>query len=147
MSSLYHIPFTMVLLSKWHTSPVFTLDAPGMTWASSLQKGPRPCQSRNGYHWNFRDLLSNSLFLPGSVFSWGLKQSLWAELDDDGPQYKEGEKDAQRGIWQCGTILHHNYWIFQWALAELSNILKDRQCALFFFFFFVNCQEWAMSLD
>ena len=101
-------PFHMVLLTSWHTCLAFTLDAPGMTWTSSLKKGPRPCQSRNGCHWDFRDLLSNSLLLHRSVFSWGVKLPLWAE-----ELYNEGGKDAERGIWQCGAILHHNYWIFQ----------------------------------
>lgn len=131
MGSLFHISFTVVWLSNCHTCSAFTLDAPAMTWASSLQKGPRPCQRRNDYESDFRDFLSNSLFFPANECSGGVKQPPWAgELKDNGPQYNDGGKDAERAIWQCDTTVHHSYWTFQWAFAESRNILQDRDCAV-----------------
>lgn len=93
----------------WHTCPVFALYAPGMIWASRLQKSPKLGQRRNIYQQDFRHLLSNSLFLLPSTSSWGVEQPVWAEeLGHRGSQYNEGGKEAE-GFWQCGTIVYHNY--------------------------------------
>lgn len=92
---------------------------------------PGPSQGRNGYEPDFRDCSQpNSLFLSRSVGSWGVKQppeqESWMIMVSN---IRKGKR-MLRKIWQCGTTLHHNYWIFS-RFAELSNILNDRICVVF----------------
>lgn len=83
--SLYHIFFTAVLFANWPICPSFILDH--LTWPElQVCRGTRPCLRRNCYEQDFRDLLSNSMWLLRSVCCWVEQLPLAGELGDNGLQ-------------------------------------------------------------
>lgn len=144
MDSLYHIPFTVLL---WSDTSALYLHWMPLAWSEhhDCRRAVGPVRGEMVSSETLGTCSQAPYFFP-EVYALGEESNLseqenWMIMV---PSRMKGEK-MLREIWQCGIIMHHNYRIFQWAFAELSNILKDRNCAASLFFFLTTKSElWAL---